>query len=550
MVIARGRGPARQLMHARKHPQAVQAATLERIVLRNRNTEFGRQHHFSGISGPEDFAHVVPVNDYEAFRPLVARMLQGERNVLCEEAPFMFGTTSGTTGQRKFVPINRSWTQALSRAMRLWLARATRRHPTLWSGRALSFVGAAVEGHVASGLPMGSVSGLTYTRVSRAVKQRYALPLGVSDLTDPETRYQVGARLMLEHSVSLAAIPNATTLLRLAEVGVARSETIVKAIADGDLGVNARNEHDAQVLKALAAECTPNLERARFLDAVRHRRGVLLPRDAWPNLTLIGCWLGGTAGVFAERLAAYYGDVPVRDLGLRATEATMTIALEDGVASGVPLLHDNYYEFLPLSESSHGHPRTLGVHELEVGQAYYILLTTPSGLYRYHISDVVEVVGRYHALPLIRFLHKGPDMLSLMGEKVHAQQLAQASANAQAALRDQSLQSAPVVRVCAIPDSARARYDLLIESDATSLTEFCSRVDAELCQLNSEYQAKRESQRLGPMNPVRMRPGWGLRLQAHEVKKGARDSQYKWSFVRHQWDELSRAETAESDASM
>jgi hypothetical protein len=540
VVVARGRSPARRLREARQAPLRVQQETLRRILARNAGCDFGREHGFARIGTSAEYRAAVPVRDYEALLPYVERMLAGEARVLCEEAPFMFGTTSGTTSQRKFIPINRSWAGILSSAMRLWLARSTLRHPGLWQGKVLTLVGSTLEGRAACGLPHGSVSGLTSARVARVVKQRYALPGPVAEIVDHETRYEVAARMMLESDVSLAAAPNATTLLRLASVGAARSEAILRGIFEGKLGVSPRHAEDATVLDALEAHCRPNPLRARELELAARAAGVLRPREAWPGLALIGCWLGGTAGAFARRLREHYGDVPLRDLGLRATEATMTLPLEDEVASGVPLVHDNYYEFVPESAPRGADARALGVDELEVGQRYFILLTTPAGLYRYDISDVVEVTGKYHELPLIEFVHKGPDMLNMTGEKLHARQVALAVTAASERLGHR------LVRAQLVPDIANVRYDLLLETPReTPLADLAAAIDTELQRLNSEYELKRSSGRLGAPHAVRMKAGWGARLEAADIARGSRAAQYKWPFVRQCWDDVSQRDIDE-----
>jgi GH3 auxin-responsive promoter len=540
VVVARGRSPARRLREARQAPVRVQQETLRRILAGNAGCDFGKDHGFARIRTPADYRAAVPVREYEALLPYVERMLAGSARVLCEEAPFMFGTTSGTTSQRKFIPINGSWARTLSSAMRLWLARSTLRHPELWQGKVLTLVGSTLEGRAPCGLPHGSVSGLTGARVARAVKQRYALPTSVAEIVDHETRYEVAARLMLESDVSLAAAPNATTLLRLASVGAARSEAILRGIFEGKLGVLPRQAEDVAVLDGLEAQCRPNPLRARELELAARTAGVLRPREAWPRLALIGCWLGGTAGSFARRLREHYGDAPLRDLGLRATEATMTLPLEDEVASGVPLLHDNYYEFLPESAPRGADARALGIGELEVGERYFILLTTPAGLYRYDISDVVEVTGKYHELPLIEFVHKGPDMLNMTGEKLHARQVAVAIAAASDTL------GLRLDRAQLVPDVANLRYDLLIETPrATPLAELAAAVDTELRRLNPEYELKRASGRLGAPRAVRMKPGWGARLEAADIARGSRAAQYKWPFVRQRWDDVSQRDIDE-----
>ena len=543
LIVARGRAPARRLLEARQAPVRVQEATLLRILARNASCDFGREHGFGRLRTAADYRASVPVRDYEALRPYVEKMLAGGARVLCDDPPFMFGTTSGTTSQRKFIPINGCWARSLSSAMRLWLARSTLAHPALWQGQVLTLVGSTLEGRVPCGLPHGSVSGLTGARVARVVKQRYALPAAVTELSDHETRYEVAARLMLERDVSLAAAPNATTLLRLAAVGAARSEAILRGIFEGRLGVSPRCDGDAALLGALDAQGRPNPGRARELEVAARAAGALRPRDAWPSLAMIGCWLGGTAGSFARRLEAHYGPAPLRDLGLRATEATMTLPLEDGVASGVPLVHDNYYEFVPESAAGGPNPPALGIGELQVGQRYFILLTTPAGLYRYDISDVVEVTGHYHELPLIEFVHKGPDMLNMTGEKLHARQVALAVTLASEALGHR------LDRAQLVPDVASTRYDLLLETPrGTPLAELGAAIDQALMRLNPEYELKRASGRLGALRPVRMKQGWGERFEAADIARGSRATQYKWPFVRQRWDEVSRSEVDEAGA--
>jgi len=47
---------------------------------------------------------------------------------------------------------------------------------------------------------------------------------------------------------------------------------------------------------------------------------MLRPSGCWPELRLIGCWLGGSVGVKARKLKDHYGEVSLRDLGYMASE--------------------------------------------------------------------------------------------------------------------------------------------------------------------------------------------------------------------------------------
>src|SRR5262249_7018906 len=122
----------------------------------------------------------------------------------------------------------------------------------------------------------------------------------------------------------------------------------------------------------------------------------------------------------------YYGETPVRDVGLIASEGRMTIPMADGTASGVLDITTHYFEFLPEAEADRPNPTLLPAHEVEEGKTYFIVPTTAFGLYRYHISDLVRVTGFYNRTPLVEFLGKGAHFASVTGEKLSEYQVAQA----------------------------------------------------------------------------------------------------------------------------
>ena len=166
-----------------------------------------------------------------------------------------------------------------------------------------------------------------------------------------------------------------------------------------------------------------NPARAKALEGAVTQAGTLRPLECWPDLALIGCWLGGSVGTQASRLKEFYGDVPIRDLGYLASEGHFTIPHEDHTASGIASLHTNYFEFIPEEAAYDPDPPVLSCHELEQGGCYAVLLTTAGGLYRYDIHDIVQVTGFYRRAPLLAFIRKGRDMTSITGEKMHVNHL-------------------------------------------------------------------------------------------------------------------------------
>ena len=92
----------------------------------------------------------------------------------------------------------------------------------------------------------------------------------------------------------------------------------------------------------------------------------------WPNLRVLGCWLGGSAGLQARRLREFFGqDVALRDPGFRASEATMALPFRDESAAGILATQVNFYEFIPENQADDEIPTVLEAHELRAGKKLF-----------------------------------------------------------------------------------------------------------------------------------------------------------------------------------
>ncbi len=81
------------------------------------------------------------------------------------------------------------------------------------------------------------------------------------------------------------------------------------------------------------------------MSALATKSGTLLPKDVWPPETiLIGCWTGGSMGPYLRQLPAYFGDAPVRDLGVATSTALLGRSL--GVTLGASVLAAVYQSAL------------------------------------------------------------------------------------------------------------------------------------------------------------------------------------------------------------
>ena len=506
-------------------PATVQNRLLLDIIQRNRATAFGKDHGFAAIANLADYRKQVAIGDYERLRPYVERAENGEVRVLTEAPVRMFTLTSGSTGAPKLIPVTETSRANHRQLTRLWYHRADLDHPGLFSGKMLGVVSPAREGKTAGNIPYGAASGLIYQSSPRWIQNAFVLPYEVAEVKDFAAKYYLIMRVALAQPISFLGTPNPSTILRLVEIADNNKSEIIRDIRDGT--ISERWPIPGAVRQKLVARLDRNPARAAELERLANQYGALRPKDYWPRLQLIGCWKGGTVGVRLHELQRWFGEsMPVRDLGYMASEAQMTLPISDSGSAGILDVSANFYEFIPESEIASRQPAIFTCAELQEGESYHLILTTPSGLYRYDINDVVRVAGFFQQTPLLEFVRKGRDVTNITGEKLHVNQLIQAMAQAQIAAN-----IAPQhYRGCA--DVDRSRYAFMVEFDGAnaneaSLKHLLAALERNLCELNIEYAQKRASERLKPPVLCVMEPGWYERRASAALRSGGRDTQFK-----------------------
>jgi hypothetical protein len=506
----------------------VQEAVLLEKVRRNADSAFGREHRFDRIHDVGSFRRRLTVAGYEAFAPYIERVRAGDVSAMfgCGQRMRMFSRTSGTTGAAKYIPITDAYLREYKRTWLLWGYAALRAHPRLLDGRIFSLVGHWDECRTPAGIPCGSVSGLVRSSQTRGARARYCLPDCVMRIPDVRAKYYVAMRLALVGpGVSFVAAANPATLIGAARLAAEHQQDLVRDIANGTL--SAPGPVSAAVRTALEVTLRrKDPRRAQQLDRMIARRGRLLPRDYWPDLALVGNWTGGTMGAYLRHYPGLFGEVPVRDLGLVASEGRMTIPMQDGRAAGVLDITSHFYEFIPEAEVEEARPTVLLAHELTEGASYYLLLTTSSGLYRYHISDVVRCVGHWGEAPLLEFLNKGAHCCNLTGEKLTEFQVAEAVRRGLDDL-DAGIGEYTLAPCWGEPP----HYALLIEDGdlaGAAGEALARRVDLHLAALNFEYGSRRETLRLGPVRLRRLPAGFWWRFDEERRRQaGGSAEQYK-----------------------
>jgi hypothetical protein len=427
-------------------------------------THFGRE---AGIDPKIDygkFSESVPLRVYEDFLPLVERAKSGEADVLWPGRCSFFAVSSGTTsGRTKYIPVTEAMLEHFRKAGLDSLFYYTSRvgHAGVFRGRHLFLGGSTCLSPLpsASGAPVyaGDLSGITALNLPSWVeKHLYEPGTDIAQMADWPAKIQaIAARTVRRDITLVAGIPS--WLLILTEA----------VLAKGGQG------------KA----------RPTYLKAV------------WPNLE---CLIHGGVplGPFAEELRAAVGPKVNFHEVYPASEGF--IAAQDSDATfGLRLMADCgiFYEFLPLRDLVDGQHRELGTRAVPLagvqpGIDYALVMTTPAGLCRYLIGDVVRFLST--DVPRLVYVGRTKLQLSAFGEHVIEKELTDAllAVCQRHGWSIVNFHVAPLF-VDSQAGVSRGRHEWWIELKTPSVVTptgpmIALELDAELQALNDDYEAKRK----------------------------------------------------------
>jgi GH3 auxin-responsive promoter len=530
-IRARARRLARAFLRQTHHAADLQRELLMRRVARHADSQFGRDHFFHEIRSPADFRRRVPIGTYDRHEPYIDRVRRGELNALFGRGTevLMFAMTSGTTSRPKTVPVTRESLKDYREGWLVWGIMAFDAHPAMLRSGLRPILQVASdwrESFTAGRIPCGAITGLTAHMQNPFVRGAYCMPVAASRIKDIRSKYYVALRFSVYRDLGTIIAANPSTILAMARLGDQVKDVLIRDVADGS--IDARWEIPADVRQALHSRTRIRRRRAaRALESVVDRTARLLPKDYWPGLQFLSTWMGGTMKAYLHGYPEYFGDAPIRDVGLIASEGRMTVPIEDGTPAGLLDIRHHYFEFIPEEQAGALEPETAEATELVEGKNYFIVLTTAGGLYRYNISDLVRCAGYHNKTPLLEFLNKGAHYSSLSGEKLSEYQVVAAVEAAQRAM-DSRLQSYLLVPCWGDPPY----YCLLIEARdirrVGAADHLAGAVDRELRLQNLEYANRQETLRLGQLRLGVIGEGSWVEFQQRRLaQSGGTVEQYK-----------------------
>ena len=388
---------ARAFGKATRSVAETQAAVLASIVRQNRDTEYGRAHHFCGIDGPHVYRQRAPLSRYEDYAASIGRIAEGHLGVLTRDRVELLEPTSGTTGGEKLIPYTASLRRQFQRAVATWVADLFRHRPSLRQGRAYWSISPAFGlcRRTSGGIRIGFDNDVDYLGPAGRwlLKRLLVVPAAVARLADiDQFRYCTLWHLLRAADLTLISVWSPTFLPTL----LGPLETWHDRLCF-DLKQSGKESRAAELRRIFHAT-SPLAEKLRRI---------------WPRLTLISCWADAGSTRYLAQLQGLFPEVEIQPKGLLATESCVSFPLTGRLAP-VLAVRSHFFEFQEIDSPE----RLRLAHELERGGRYRVVLTTAGGLYRYELRDEVEILGFENQCPLLRFLGRSDGGCDLVGEKL------------------------------------------------------------------------------------------------------------------------------------
>ena len=444
------------------HARDTQRSQLGMLLKNARDTLVGERYGFVNINCYDDYRSHVPVSGYADIRPLVERMIAGEKNILWPGTTRRFAQSSGTSdGKSKYIPVT---TDSLRR-----------NHYQGGSDVVSTYLNLYPDSRMFDG--KGFILGGSFAN-------ELTLPAGVKvgDLS---------ANLIdaISPLVNLVRVPSKR--IALMEDWRQKLPALVKASMRSDItNISGVPSWFLTVLKEVITAA-----------------GAATIHDVWPHLEVF--FHGGISfKPYREQYAHITDRSRMRYIETyNASEGFFAVQSEIDDPSLLLLLDLGiFYEFIPTDEVDDKFPRALPAWEVKEGHTYAMIITSCNGLWRYALGDTVTVVS-VNPLKII-ISGRTKHYINAFGEELMVY-------NADAAIASTCRElDCAITNYTAAPvyagDKSRGRHEWLIEfnREPDDIEAFADTLDRHLCHENSDYQAKRAGNLfLDRLSIVKGRPG-------------------------------------------
>jgi GH3 auxin-responsive promoter len=515
------------LIKRTRNVEQAQTEFLLKLLHDHQDTELGQKFGLATIKSIADFRRQVPIMPYEFYQPYVERIAAGEANVLNPEPVVYINLTSGSTGNKKQVPVTKQFQASLRRsnmaAIGFSLDALADRGAKF--GKMLLTNSAILQGKTPAGIDYGPVS-VGSLRQGRSLFERlFALPFETLTIADTVARHYVALLFALRDG-ELRGLTTNFPMLMLRTCGYLEryGPQLVTDLERGE--INPDLPIDPSLRSTLAKRFKAAPDRAQFLRQVIAQHGYLTPILAWPKLSYICTARGGTSDFYLEQFPRYFGQTPISGGVFGTAEGTFGVYADVNVDGSILALESGFFEFVAEPDWDLEQPPTLLPTELTVGDRYRILVSSYSGFYRYDIGDVIEVVGFYHQAPLIVFRYRRGGLLSSTTEKTTEFHVTQVMQQLQQEFGVQFDDFCITLSMAENPARYVVNVELASGSSLANPIGFIGRFDELMGLYNDPYKTARHSDVPPPQLRI-LATGSFAQVRQQRVDRGMFDSQLK-----------------------
>jgi hypothetical protein len=430
--------------YIRKRPVEVQETVFYTLIKAGKKTEYGRKYNFRGIRNIEDFKNNVPVSDYSVLQPYIKRMRSGENNILWNTPVKWFAKSSGTTASKsKFIPISQEclYNCHFSGTKDLTLQYLINNPDSkLLLGKSLTLGGSRKIDEYNDNIKTGDLSAIMihnspwYAELARTPSKKTSLIPDFDEKTNAIARYSSNKNV-----ISFAGVPSWNLILM-----------------------------------------------NRILEYAGKKHLI----ELWPDLEVF--FHGGVA--FGPYIEQFKRIIPSKKMCYMETYNASEgfFAFQDSPTDDAMLLLTNnnvLFEFMPMSELGKALPKTYNIAEVETGINYAMIISTNAGLWRYLIGDTVKFTSLYPHK--IKITGRTAHYINVFGEELIV-------GNADEALRRACSETDAIVSEYTVApifmsETSNGSHEWLIEFDnlPQNTEHFADILDKALCEVNSDYEAKR-----------------------------------------------------------
>lgn len=478
-----------QLIKSFDNPMEVQRDILQKILLLNKNTVYGKQFGFSTLKSIDEYKRCVPVLDYEGYRRWIEKEIEQKGGVLNSSKILRYLKTSGTTGKNKAIPFTQYWmeqsrTPALYALWGNYYKYDNNILDNPYSVLDLSTVREPVT-ETLNGIPYQSISNRNIIYNEKDWEPCWynapwfdeSVPVEYDEKMYYRIRYFIGKDLKLIVSI------NPSTLIALYGCIKNNKKRLIEDIKLGTLNGE------------IIAE--PNNKLAEQVHQIINSNNFTM-NDLWKNLKMISAWTASSTELYLPKLKEIYPLAIILPYMACGSEGIVAIPVDNSLKAAPLAINHGFYEFIPEEisyEEICGSPRdTLLFNELEIGKNYHLIMSQANGLMRYMTGDIYKVVDFYKNVPMIEFVTRANTFFSFTGEKITEEQILSTVQNvcSKLCIKKGLFFFTPIW--AEVP-----YYKLYLEvpTETFDLKEkLVEAFDFELRKVSYEFDSKRESERL------------------------------------------------------